>query len=164
MTDEGLKRLRTHRTLNAVHIAGTTVSEEGLRQLRGTACRATRKLDCSASTALKGIACLKGCPLRSLGICGQYNDTIDDSFLESLKVFPTLASLCLVNTIVTERQAKLIGEIDTLKVLRIIQGGISERALEHLAKLSHLEELNTYSDTPWTVSDANLQRLAAFRD
>jgi uncharacterized membrane protein len=84
-------------------------------------------------------------------------NNLDDQVFSKLKsVIPSMVSMDLSSTAITDNSVKLLASAKDLRMLRLSETKISDAALDTLAGLKNLESINLYGTR---VTDAGVEKL-----
>ncbi|HEX7449866.1 MAG TPA: protein kinase [Pirellulales bacterium] len=161
VTDRGMESLSGHPRLTSVYLWGTTtISEKGLSHLRELP-SGLQNLTIETVNAPQGLGAIKGAPLQSLTVSATpTRGRIEDSFLESLTLFPDLRELSLLWAIIDKRVVDRIAKIESVRVLHLGPSNLETcgPALRELAALSKLESLHIHN-----IGDREQRELAVLK-
>ena len=163
VTDAGLEHLRGLKNLRRLNLAGTALTDAGLASIGELT--ALEELDVSGDLIRRGS--LDGSGLRHLKALTRlrrlslYNTFVDDAGLHALEKLPALEALNLGDTWIGPDGLSRLGALKELRELRLAYcGGIDDSALEALATLTQLEDLDLAF---CRITDAGAEHLAGMR-
>jgi hypothetical protein len=142
--NDDLSRLALLRQLSALSVMGTQISDDGLSHLAGIS--SLQELNV-AGTQINGSGFrhLSGLGKLSTLLCGGCVQITDGSLVH-LKSLPQLTILGLIDTGITDAGLLTIGQIPTLKELKVsgigFQMNVSDKGLRYLSGLKQLEKLS----------------------
>jgi hypothetical protein len=161
VTDEGIKHLTRFKRLRILEAAGLGLTDRALETIGKLTSLEELSLEINkiTGTGLRHLAGLK--KLRRLNL--NYNQ-LDPAALEALVGLPELTTLRISLTLpVDDRLCELCSRLKNLKELQLWENtaAVTDRGLEHLAKLEHLE--NLYLRGSPHVTDAGLAKIARLK-
>jgi hypothetical protein len=142
--NDDLSRLTPLRQLSALSVMGTQISDDGLRHLARITSLQELNVAGTQSNG-SGFRHLSGLDRLSTLLCGGCVQITDGSLIH-LKSLPQLTVLGLIDTGITDAGLQTVGQILTLKELKLsgigFQMNISDKGLRYLSGLKQLEKLS----------------------
>jgi hypothetical protein len=89
----------------------------------------------------------------AVSLRGNLNDQV---FTKLKPVIPSMVTMDLSATAITDESVKLLASAESLRMIRLSETKISDASLDTLAKLKNLESINLYGTR---VTDAGVQKL-----